>query len=217
MAKVKFPLLSGGVSGKFGNQMIYRRGGVVTRMFRPRNPRSAAQEAHRLAFKEFYMAGLTQAQADLLYSAILHSHDDLYSLLGHGHDHGDLSGLGDDDHTQYYNETRGDARYLRSGVSLTWTNATLQNAWVQFGSPYASAGYSKDVLGFVHLRGGIKSGVSSTVAFTLPTGYRPPYRLYSPMVYNGAISYCLVDTNGVVTPTASDTSLILFDGISFPV
>lgn len=26
--------------------------------------------------------------------------------------HGDLSGLGNDDHTQYFNETRGDARYL---------------------------------------------------------------------------------------------------------
>lgn len=60
------------------------------------------------------MPSLTQEQADLLYSAILHQHDDLYSLLGHGHDHGELSGLADDDHTQYYNQMRGDARYLRS-------------------------------------------------------------------------------------------------------
>lgn len=28
-------------------------------------------------------------------------------------DHGGLSGLGDDDHTQYHNDTRGDARYLQ--------------------------------------------------------------------------------------------------------
>ena len=60
------------------------------------------------------MASLTQAQADLLYAAIIHQHDDLYALINHGHDHGDLSGLGDDDHTQYYNQTRGDARYLQS-------------------------------------------------------------------------------------------------------
>ena len=32
----------------------------------------------------------------------------------HGHDHGDLSGLGDDDHAQYFNQVRGDARYLQS-------------------------------------------------------------------------------------------------------
>ena len=30
-------------------------------------------------------------------------------------DHGALGGLGDDDHTQYYNQTRGDARYSLSG------------------------------------------------------------------------------------------------------
>ena len=33
-------------------------------------------------------------------------------------DHGALTGLADDDHTQYHNDTRGDARYLQlSGVS----------------------------------------------------------------------------------------------------
>ena len=35
-------------------------------------------------------------------------------------DHGTLSGLGDDDHTQYHNDTRGDARYvLKSGDTMT--------------------------------------------------------------------------------------------------
>jgi len=28
-------------------------------------------------------------------------------------DHGSLSGLGDDDHTQYHNDTRGDIRYFQ--------------------------------------------------------------------------------------------------------
>lgn len=60
------------------------------------------------------MASLTQAQADLLYAAIIHQHDDLYALINHGHDHGALAGLADDDHTQYFDQTRGDARYLRS-------------------------------------------------------------------------------------------------------
>jgi hypothetical protein len=250
MAKVRLPLMSGDASGKFGDSMIYRRGGVVTRTFRPRNPKSAAQEAHRQAFKEYYMASLTQAQADLLYSAILHQHDELYAALGHSHDHGDLSGLGDDDHSQYFNETRGDARYLRtvpqqdhgglsglgdddhsqyfnevrgdarylrSGVALSWTNATLQNSWVSFGSPYASAGYSKDGAGIVRLRGAIKSGTSGAVAFTLASGYRPPYQIYVPMIYNGGVNYCLIATSGEVTPTAPNNGLVIFECISFPV
>lgn len=35
------------------------------------------------------------------------------SLIQSGVDHGSISGLADDDHTQYYNEARGDARYQR--------------------------------------------------------------------------------------------------------
>jgi len=33
-------------------------------------------------------------------------------------DHGSLSGLGDDDHTQYHNDTRGDARYYRQNQHI---------------------------------------------------------------------------------------------------
>ena len=35
--------------------------------------------------------------------------------IGGAGDHGDLTGLGDDDHTQYHNDTRGDARYSQLG------------------------------------------------------------------------------------------------------
>lgn len=37
------------------------------------------------------------------------------AMSGGSSDHGALSGLGDDDHTQYYNQTRGDARYSQLG------------------------------------------------------------------------------------------------------
>jgi len=114
MAKVIHPLFSGDVRGSFGKHVIYRQGGVVTKYFVPRDPKSAAQLAQRAFFLEHYVGSLTQEQADLLYAAILHLHDDVYSPLGHGHDHGGLAGLGDDDHGQYYNQARGDARYLQS-------------------------------------------------------------------------------------------------------
>ncbi len=60
------------------------------------------------------MSFLTKAAADLLYSALGHLHDDRYLQSVPQQDHGGLSGLGDDDHMQYYNQTRGDARYLQS-------------------------------------------------------------------------------------------------------
>lgn len=61
-------------------------------------------------------------------------------------DHGALSGLGDDDHTQYYDQTRGDARYVRitgdpsDGQWFSWDEAsgTLvpENAPVSGGAGY---------------------------------------------------------------------------------
>ena len=39
-------------------------------------------------------------------------------------DHGSLSGLGDDDHTQYHNDTRGDARYSQLGHGHTSSDIT---------------------------------------------------------------------------------------------
>lgn len=40
-------------------------------------------------------------------------------------DHGSQQGLGDDDHPQYYNQTRGDARYLKRGGDLASGPLTL--------------------------------------------------------------------------------------------
>ena len=85
MAKVQFPLLSRDASGRIGKQMVFRKGGIVTRWHQPTGAPTAAQLNHREAFRAYYMSALTQAQADLLYSSILHLHDDRYSLLSHDH------------------------------------------------------------------------------------------------------------------------------------
>lgn len=43
-------------------------------------------------------------------------------------DHGDLTGLGDDDHPQYFNQTRGDARYYtKSQTDTQVSNASTQD------------------------------------------------------------------------------------------
>lgn len=127
MPKVRGPLLSLKARGTFGKAIIYTRAGDARVYFKPRNPNSPAQQAQRQWFLEQYMAGLTQEQADLLYAAIAHLHDEIYSPLGHGHDHGVLSGLNDDDHTQYYNQARGDARYSLLGHGHAGAYATISH------------------------------------------------------------------------------------------
>jgi len=109
--KVRGPLFSQDARGRLGRGIIFRRGGVALRWFKPRDPQTAAQLAQREAFKEFSMSGLTQEQADLLYAAIAHLHTGVYAPFLHDHDHGDLEGLGDDDHLQYLTGARANALY----------------------------------------------------------------------------------------------------------
>jgi hypothetical protein len=57
-----------------------------------------------------------------------------------------------------------------------WTAPTLLNSWQNIGGSEPPAGYYKDSLGIIHIRGAVKSGSSITATvFTLPAGYRPAY------------------------------------------
>lgn len=85
MAKLTNPLGGEDARGKLGKGIIYRRGKIATRYHVPRDPKTVAQLAARQAFKEMVVSYLTQAQADVLYAAIVHLHDDRYSLLSHNH------------------------------------------------------------------------------------------------------------------------------------
>lgn len=102
-----------------------------------------------------------------------------------------------------------------------WTAPTLLNSWVNFGSPYNNAGYMKDSLGFVVLRGIIKSGTLNAYAFTLPSGYRPTSGQHIfPQLSNNAIIRIDIDTSGNVIPapygTAGSNLYVALDGIRFP-
>ena len=57
-----------------------------------------------------------------------------------------------------------------------WTGVTFSNSWVNHGSPNQTAQYSK-AGDEVRVRGVIKSGTLNTVAFVLPSGFRPPATL----------------------------------------
>jgi len=97
----------------------------------------------------------------------------------------------------------------------------FENSWANWAAGgLGVAGYWKDPLGFIHLKGAIKSGTISTTAFTLPPGYRPPeYKVFAAIkVDAGVTSLARVDVNtdGTVVPqTAPATGYITLDQINF--
>lgn len=72
--------------------------------------------------------------------------------------------------------------------------------WVNFGAPYQSAGFYKDELGLVHIRGVVKTGAAPPSAvFTLPAGYRPDGDLIFPSWSNNLFAGVIITSLGVVT------------------
>lgn len=80
------------------------------------------------------------------------------------------------------------------------TVSVYSNSWVA-GPSNGTAKYWKDRFGVVHLEGGISGGTigSTTQAFTLPSGYRPPNGYYVPaMAIDGTVGQCYIKTTGEV-------------------
>jgi hypothetical protein len=104
----------------------------------------------------------------------------------------------------------------------SWTEVTaFLNSWTNtaFGG-YNTAGYMKDPLGWVHLKGLIKSGAMGSSAFLLPAGYRPAknhvYAVASSTgganIYGGVD---IGDSGNVVPFQGSNAGYVSLDGISF--
>jgi hypothetical protein len=95
-----------------------------------------------------------------------------------------------------------------------WHTPTFQNGWVNFGDSYNPAGYFKDSLGIVHLRGLVKDG-SGTI-FTLPAGYRPPNReLQAVQTDRNTIGRIDILADGTLLMYAGSNGWISLDGITF--
>jgi hypothetical protein len=98
-----------------------------------------------------------------------------------------------------------------------WNAATpFANGWRNYNKGYNPAGYFKDSMGIVHLRGLVKLGTISKHIFTLPAGYRPARRelhvaCTSPN-HSGRVD---IRTNGQVVPVAGSNNWISLDGITF--
>jgi hypothetical protein len=90
------------------------------------------------------------------------------------------------------------------------------NSWVNFAAGWQVAGFWRDPLGLVHLRGLIKSGTVGSTAFTLPPGFRPSVSETFATISNGAVGKVDVITDGTVVPTTpSNNTYVSLSGIQF--
>jgi hypothetical protein len=111
-------------------------------------------------------------------------------------------------------------RWPDTSIEPDYTGLTLQNSWAYFGvggSQWAQPGYYKDSNGYVHLRGLIKDGSSSTATIaTLPAGFRPGFRTIFATYGAPGIVGIEVSSAGVVAPrNASTRTYLSLAGISF--
>jgi len=98
-----------------------------------------------------------------------------------------------------------------------WINITYLNSWVSYGSGYAAAGYYKDSMGIVHLRGLVKNGSSGTAVIgILPVGYRPETRWLTNSTSNNLFCRFDIATDGSIAPgSGTSTNWVSLYNISF--
>ncbi|NCQ53944.1 hypothetical protein COV88_02685 [Candidatus Saccharibacteria bacterium CG11_big_fil_rev_8_21_14_0_20_41_19] len=98
-----------------------------------------------------------------------------------------------------------------------WTNMSLQNSWVYYGTPYSYPSYTKSSDGIVTLHGLIKSGTmtSGLVIANLPVGYRPARTVLSSCVSVGAASRVDISAAGDIIYRSGSNGWYSLDEISF--
>lgn len=101
-----------------------------------------------------------------------------------------------------------------TSVQENWITPTLINGWEAFDASSIPQ-YRKDSLGYVHMRGLLKTGVSGTVAFSLPMGYRPSVSSRFVGTGTGVFGYGTITTAGSVLISSYQTYISL-DQIIFP-
>lgn len=101
-----------------------------------------------------------------------------------------------------------------------WITPTLANSWADYNATtYYGAGYYKDEMGTVHLKGLIKNGTLGASAFTLPAGYRSSKLMVIGTIAGSGATDVLgrldINASGNVIPNSGGNTYFSLDGISF--
>lgn len=108
-------------------------------------------------------------------------------------------GFAEDAKKMFIGTTTGNQGIVSSAPTIApWIVPTLLNGWINFGAPLDTAGYYKDDLGIVHIKGIIKSGTATinTPLLNLPAGYRPLTTQLKGTVSNDLFGYFQIAANG---------------------
>lgn len=102
-------------------------------------------------------------------------------------------------------------------ASATFTAPTLLNGWANFGGTVERAGFLKDALGFVHLKGVVLGGaVSASIPiFILPAECRPAFDKVFAVDSNNAHGRCTINRDGRVLPEVGSATYFSLDGLTF--
>lgn len=90
----------------------------------------------------------------------------------------------------------------------------FQNGWSNTTGTSQPMRFYKDGQGRVWVEGRVKNGVNATAAFTLPTGYRPDFDIYSVTLGQGfAVGYAAALTTGALVVATNGAAGSLNDVI----
>jgi hypothetical protein len=99
--------------------------------------------------------------------------------------------------------------------------ASLGGSWVNYGSGYSNFSYRKDSMGYLQLRGMIKSGGTgpSNAIINLSAAYRPTYNtefMITASPSGGNAQIVILPTGSVYVEATTSNTWISFDGVSIP-
>ena len=94
-----------------------------------------------------------------------------------------------------------------------WTPMNLQNNWVDYSPPFASAGYTKTSSGLIVLKGMVRTG--SGIIATLPPGYRPSLGLIFENTSNQTAGRVDINNAGQIVMSTGSNAWFSLDGIAF--
>jgi hypothetical protein len=103
-----------------------------------------------------------------------------------------------------------------------WTNPTFSNSWANYDSSettFYKAGYYKDAMGWVHLRGIVKDGTVGTgvAMFTLPSGYRPSKAVRFAVCSGNAYGSYFVNAAGECGLETGSNAFVFLENVTFKV
>jgi hypothetical protein len=95
-----------------------------------------------------------------------------------------------------------------------WKPFPYVNSWVDYGAPYAPAGYRILPSGLVILKGLCQNGTTNTIC-TLPAGYRPGITMLYTAYSNNIACRIDIAASGLISHTGGNSAWISLGGISF--